>query len=115
MFKNLQMQNKELQDETKANSEQMPIVAPPAQMPQNPLLPAVAWQEIGADDFAATSGCKRYYFRAEQMDKKLWWWSVDCLSELIGDSWQSDVVAKTKKDAFSLAEKCYHTHLRSNQ
>ena len=115
MFKNLQMQNKELQADTKADSEQMPIVASPAQMPQNPLLPAVAWQEIGADDFAATSVCKRYYFRAEQMDKKLWWWSVDYLSELIEDSWQSDVVAKTKQDAFSLAEKCYHTHLRSTQ
>ena len=41
MFKKLQMQNKELQDETKANSEQMPIVPIPAQMPQNPLLAAV--------------------------------------------------------------------------
>ena len=28
MFKNLQMQNKELQDETKDDSEQMPIVIP---------------------------------------------------------------------------------------
>lgn len=45
----------------------------------NAMLPAVAWQEIGADDFAATSICKRYYFRAEQMDKKQWWWSVDCV------------------------------------
>ena len=33
--------NKELQDGTKADSEQMPIVASPAQMPQNPMLPAV--------------------------------------------------------------------------
>ena len=42
MFKNLQMQNKELKDETKADSKQMPIVASPAQMPQNPLLGAVS-------------------------------------------------------------------------
>ena len=34
------MQNKELQAETKDDSEQMPIVASPAQMPQNPLLNA---------------------------------------------------------------------------
>ena len=40
MFKNLQMQNKELQAETKDDSEQMPIVASPAQMPQKPLLNA---------------------------------------------------------------------------
>ena len=32
------MQNKELQAETKVDSEQMPIVASPAQMPQNPML-----------------------------------------------------------------------------
>ena len=38
MFKNLQMQNKEFQAETKDDSEQMPIVASPAQMPQNPML-----------------------------------------------------------------------------
>lgn len=81
----------------------------------NAMLPAVAWQEIGADDFAATSICKRYYFRAEQMDKKQWWWSVDCLSELIGDSWQSDIVAETKQQAFGLAERCYHAHLQSKQ
>lgn len=41
MFKNLQMLNKELQDGTKYDSEQMSIVASPAQMPQNPMLPAV--------------------------------------------------------------------------
>ena len=41
MFKNLQMQNKELQDGTKDGREQMSIVPIPAQMPQNPMLSAV--------------------------------------------------------------------------
>ena len=40
MFKNLQMLNKELQAETKDDSEQMPIAGSSAQMPQNPLLVA---------------------------------------------------------------------------
>lgn len=39
-------------------------------------------------------------------------WQV---SELIGDSWQSDIVAETKQQAFSLAERCYHAHLQSKQ
>ena len=46
MLKNLQMQNKELQAETKADSEQIPIVASPAQMPQNPMLAAVSWNML---------------------------------------------------------------------
>ena len=35
------MQNKEIQSETKANIEQMPIVPIPAQMPKNQMLSAV--------------------------------------------------------------------------
>ena len=46
MFKNLQMQNKELQAETKSDIEQMPIVASPAQMPQNPMLCAVPYTRL---------------------------------------------------------------------
>jgi len=67
----------------------------------------IKWYEIGADDFAATSLCKRYYFRAEKMSKGMWWWSVSFLSEEIGSSWHSLVTAKFKEKAMQLAEECY--------
>ena len=72
----------------------------------------VSWQEIGADDFTAISECKKYFFRAEQMNENMWWWSVEHLSETIGGSAFSSEVVGTKEDAFRLAEKSYREHLK---
>ena len=69
----------------------------------------ISWQEIGADDYTAISQCKKYFFRAEDMGD-YWWWSAEYLSETIGGSAFSYEVARTKEDAFRLAEKSYREH-----
>lgn len=78
----------------------------------NTMLPAVAWVEIGADDFSAISACKRYYFRCEDMGS-YWWWCVDFMGKEIGASYFSDKPAKTRAQAMALAEQCYLAHLNN--
>ena len=45
------------------------------------------------------------------MDENFWWWEVGYLSKTIGGSAFSNEVARTKEDAFRLAEKSYREHL----
>ena len=70
----------------------------------------INWEEIYTDDFKAT--CGYYLLRAEQMDKNFWWWCVYHKTKTIGGSAFSEEVARTKEDAFRLAEKSYREHLK---
>lgn len=86
-----------------------------AAIEQNGLLPAVAWVEIGYEDWSAVSQCKKYFLRVESINTNEWWWNVSYLSEDIGGIWFEDDIPATLEDAKSRAEKCYYAHLQSKQ
>lgn len=98
----------------KMNTDLKSNVTADAGIEQSPMLPAVVWVEIGADDFSAMSECKRYNLRIEDMGF-FWWWSVDILGTEIGGSAFTDEISRSKKQAMALAEKCYYAHLYNSR
>ena len=94
---------------------------PSADSGTKPMLPAVAWQEIGEDDYMAVSKCGEYLLRAESINDNQWWWEVSKRTDKaddkwlqsweIGGFWWHEETPTTKEEALRLAEKCYHDDL----